>query len=260
MRKTPFEKEWNKQCKTELRFAAQKQKGKRDPYEILEKYVPDKLQGTLETAFVKGFHLVFSKGDPLIQRTLAEEKHTDSYRVNEFKMGLRSNRKNLRSFSRKAASTGYTNLLFSGLEGLGLGALGIGLPDIPLFIGALLRNIYQICLDYGFPYDSPAERIFILKLIQGAVSHGTDFTAVDGQLNLAIDQNAACQSISDDLLEAQIIDTANALSAELLYAKFVQGIPIAGILGGISNISCMHQVTQYAKLKYNRRFLVNMQK
>jgi len=38
------------------------------------------------------------------------------------------------------------------LEGGGLGLLGIGLPDIPLFIAVIMRTIYEVALSYGYDY------------------------------------------------------------------------------------------------------------
>ena len=49
--------------------------------------------------------------------------------------------------------------------------------------------------------------------------------------------------------------TADALSEALLYMKFLQGIPVAGVAGGISNTIYLKKITDYAELKYKRRFL-----
>ncbi len=49
--------------------------------------------------------------------------------------------------------------------------------------------------------------------------------------------------------------TAGALSSELLYLKFVQGIPIVGVAGGASDIVYQRKIASYASLKYRRRFL-----
>ena len=37
--------------------------------------------------------------------------------------------------------------------------------------------------------------------------------------------------------------------------KFLQGIPIVGAVGGAYDVIYMKKVNDYAKLKYNRRFL-----
>ncbi|WP_341479481.1 MULTISPECIES: hypothetical protein [Hungatella] len=37
--------------------------------------------------------------------------------------------------------------------------------------------------------------------------------------------------------------------------KFVQGLPIIGIAGGLSDCVYLKRITDYAELKYRRRFL-----
>ena len=39
--------------------------------------------------------------------------------------------------------------------------------------------------------------------------------------------------------------------------KFIQGIPVLGVAGGLADPVYLKQVTDYAKLKYKRRFLKN---
>ena len=55
--------------------------------------------------------------------------------------------------------------------------------------------------------------------------------------------------------EVVLSKTSSLLSKELLYMKFLQGIPIAGAVGGIYDAVYMKRVTEYANLKYKRRFL-----
>ena len=54
----------------------------------------------------------------------------------------------------------------------------------------------------------------------------------------------------------QIDDSAKALSHELLYGKFVQSMTFVGVVGGTADFTCLKRVTDYAKLKYKRRFLL----
>ena len=42
-----------------------------------------------------------------------------------------------------------------------MGVLGIGLPDIPVFTGMILKNIYETALQYGYSYESREEKYFI---------------------------------------------------------------------------------------------------
>ena len=63
-----------------------------------------------------------------------------------------------------------TNVALTTIEGVALGTLGIGLPDIIVFVGMLLKGIYQTALNYGFDYDSLDEQNFILCMIEAALT------------------------------------------------------------------------------------------
>ena len=66
------------------------------------------------------------------------------------------------------------------------------------------------------------------------------------------------KSLPDDYeREAQIALSSASLSAELLYMKFLQTIPIVGVVGGAFNAVYMKKILKYAKLKYHRRFLLD---
>ncbi len=41
-----------------------------------------------------------------------------------------------------------------------------------------------------------------------------------------------------------------------MYLKFVQGIPIVGVVGGLSDMVYQKKISDYAALKYKRRFLL----
>ena len=93
----------------------------------------------------------------------------------------------------------------------------------------------------------------LLKLIQGALSYGKELELCDHALNLFIDTPAL--PIHYDL-NMQITLTAQALSQQLLYMKFLQGIPLVGVAGGAYDMVCLHRVQQFARLKYQRRLLL----
>ena len=54
--------------------------------------------------------------------------------------------------------------------------------------------------------------------------------------------------------------TARAVSKEVLYMKFLQGIPLIGAVGGAYDIKYMSLVTEYAELKYRKRFLTGKER
>ena len=130
-----------------------------------------------------------------------------------------------------------------------MGALGVGLPDIAVFTGLMLKNIYEIALSYGYGYDSPEERAFILRVIFGAVSYGDELRLADRELNALIDGEGGGETDMDAL----IARAAGGLSKELLYMKFLQGIPVVGVVGGVCDAVYMKRLTRYAQLKYRRR-------
>ena len=133
-----------------------------------------------------------------------------------------------------------------------MGALGVGLPDIPVFVGVVLKSVYEVALSYGYRYDTPEEKYFILKIIETALSRGTILAEGNAKLNQYIEEHALPAEYD---FTVQIADTSAAMSKELLYLKFLQGIPVIGAVGGAYNTVYLQQILKYAKLKYQRRFL-----
>lgn len=140
----------------------------------LEEKVPEKLQGTLDAAFAKAFHLIFEKGTTVIEKTYRKEEIEKQYQINEFTNQVRQDKKSLRTFSKNAKGSGTKNLVMSGAAGIGMGILGVGISDIPVFTGMILKSIYEIAMHYGYSYETEEEQYFILLLIQGAVTHGEE--------------------------------------------------------------------------------------
>ena len=251
-KQTPLEKEWAKVEKQEqsyLQKHAEKKESKLN--QLLENKVPAELQGTLDTTFAKAFKLVFEKGLGVIEKTYKKEQLEKSYQVNEYAAQVMEDSKSLKAFSKKASGTGNVNLLLSGVSGIGLGALGVGIPDIVLFTGLMLKSVYEIALSYGFNYESRFEKHFILLLIQGALASGEELDRINKELNLYIETGYFS---GDVWLNKSIEATAACLSKELLYMKFLQGIPIVGAVGGAYDVIYTKQVVKYAEMKYRRRF------
>ncbi len=253
-----LQKEWEKAERQE-RLYIQKRASKADSRlnQLLEKRIPPNLQEMLDSAFSKAFHLVFEKGTAVIEKTYKKDTMLQNYRINEFAAQVKGNKKSLKVFSQKAAGAGTVNLLLSGVSGIGLGVLGIGIPDIALFTGLLLKGVYEIALNYGFDYEDENEKKFILRLIQGALSYGEDLKKINKELNDFIQNKTFTQKAH---LNDYIEDAAGCLSKELLYMKFLQGIPVAGAIGGAYDFVYMKQIVKYAELKYRRRFYLKYSK
>lgn len=250
-----WKKEWTALEKREAKFLAKQWNEK--PSGIQEKLsdkVPEKLEDTLKTAFTKAFGLVFEKGTGVIEKTYNKEKISDNYKINEFAASLKSNRKNVKAFSKKANTSRNVNLLVSAVKGIGFGVLGVGIPDIPVFTAVILKSIYEIALSYGFEYESKEEQIFILQLIETALLKGKEFETNNIKMNEEIDFQMKAD-VSEEQVQEQIEKTATTLSEALLYMKFLQGIPIVGVAGGLADTVYLKKITDYADLKYKRRFL-----
>ena len=166
-RKSPYEKEWEKYIKKETKYL-EKQLNKKESFlnQKLEEKVPEKLQGTLDAAFAKAFHLIFEKGTGVIEKTYRKDEIEKQYQINEFTNQIKQDKKSLRKFSKNAKGSGTKNLVLSGAAGIGMGIVGVGIPDIPVFTGMMLKSIYEIAMHYGFSYETEEEQYFILLLIQ----------------------------------------------------------------------------------------------
>lgn len=252
-RKSAFEQEWEKLNKKEQKFLKDREQKKDSVLnQKLAEKVPAKLQGTLDKTFAKAFGMIFEKGTGIIEKTYKKEEMQKTFKINEYTNEVRQNKKSLKAFGRKAEGSGRVNLLVSGAAGVGMGILGVGIPDIPVFTAMVLKSIYEIALSYGYEYETEGERRFILMLIQGAVSYGQDMLDVNGKIDTYI---ATAETPEDYDEKQQIEKTAAGLSKELLYMKFLQGIPIVGAVGGIYDAVYMKRITEYANLKYKKRFL-----
>lgn len=287
LKKSPRQMEWKALEKKEERFitAARHQK---EPLlnRKLERFVPEKLEDTLNLAFYKAFELIFNRGTSIIEKTYRKEDMENTYKINAYAAGLKESRKTMKAFSREAGKNKVRNLAAAGAGGIGLGALGIGLPDIPLFTGMVLKSIYETAISYGFSYDTAEEQCYILKLISTALSRGDaaesgnrsldamgplirtgtplSETALSGtplsgtfsgQDGLAALPGGPESHDTASLCTSLMQQASHALSSELLYMKFLQGIPIAGIIGGMYDAVYLKRIADYADMKYKRRFL-----
>lgn len=216
---------------------------------LLEGKVPRFLEKTLYLAFEKAFSLVFTQGGGLIERSCAREAlRREAYWT---LVATQPEGRLLRRFTGKAKKSGACHVLLAGAEGGILGLLGIGLPDIPLFCGLMLRSLYELCMIYGYSCHTIEERQFMLRLIEVALLRGEAYRAANAALDYALLRGVLVQESE----EAQRRRTAAALASHLLYLKFVQGIPLVGIIGGSADAICLHRVLAYAQMKYKRRFL-----
>ena len=223
----------------------------------LERNIPDKVYSGLESAFSKGFSVVFQQGKIVIEKSYSKEEIKADHAIRDYAVQVKGDRKVLRQMKKSAKQSDLLNMAVTTAEGIGLGALGIGMPDIVLFLGMLLKGIYETALNYGFDYESRQEQLLILKMMETALSSGPDWTRknadVDGMLMYETVE------ISDETLSAQLRQTASVFAMDMLLLKFIQGLPVVGIIGGAANPIYYNKVMKYVQLKYHKRYLLAQQ-
>lgn len=258
-RRSPWEKEWNDYMKRESRFVTKRKDGPTSVLlQKLDRIIPQGFRNAINKAFFKGFQTVFEKGTVVIEKTYNKSQSEADYMINSYANQVRQNRKTARKFTKQATSKKLLNLIISFIEGVGLGITGLALVDIPLFVSVVFKSVYQVALSYGYEYKSEEEKIFILKVIQCAMCDEEAFTIKNDELNEIIDyiaSNGDCIAGWNVEKEEQTRLASDTLTKEMLYTKCIQKIPIAGVVGGIFDPVYINRITDYAVLKYRRRFL-----
>jgi hypothetical protein len=57
----------------------------------------------------------------------------------------------------------------------------------------------------------------------------------------------------------QLQHTSDAFAMDMLLMKFIQGLPVVGIVGGLANPVYYQRILNYVKLKYRKRYLLTKQ-
>ena len=248
MAKTVLQKEIDRLRRAERHFL--RNQLNREPTKLdlfLEDKVPEKLEATLDKAFAKAFHLIFSKGSSIISKTFSMDKLIDEFEADSANLEEIGGGRQMRKFKRRATATGTAHTIFSTLTGAALGFVGGTIPDIVLFITLLLRNIYKISMKYGYAFDTEEEQKFILKVIEAAVKDGDDMIRANKEVNQLIREGL---SSDGNTVDEKINEAAVALAHALLLMKFLQKIPVVGVIGGASDFIYMERISDYAVLKY----------
>ena len=232
-----------------------KKAGRYNRYGVgLSEKIPSKMKKALQTAFSKAFGIVLDKGSALIEKSYNKDGIVSDYQIMDFAVSTKGSRKQIRRLRNAVKKSDTVNMALTAAEGIGLGILGIGFPDVVLFTGMVLRGIYEVAMRYGYSYDTMQERFFILTLIRAALSGGADYISADAQADDFINR----QSNVDILLVREQIQKASDTFAEsLLVAKFIQGLPVIGIVGGVFNPVYYDKILKYARLKYYKRYLTD---
>lgn len=222
--------------------------------EKIEAKIPSGINTTLQKSFTKAFWIVFERGIGIIEKGYDKNNIAADFDIQNYAIDKKGSRRELKKLKWSAQKSDFLNMSITTVEGVGLGALGIGLPDIVLFIGMILKGIYEVSLRYGYDYNSTKEKYFILIMMKTALSKGDNWNTfneeVDGMFS-------SSYFVSDDALKSEIEDTSKIFATDMLVLKFIQGLPIVGVVGGIFNPVYYNKIMNYVRLKYHKRYLLD---
>lgn len=220
---------------------------------LLEKKIPEKVCTGLESAFCTGFSMVFNQGRKIIELTYKKEEMQRQHALRDWKVKTAGSRGDLKQMGKSAGKSDAVNLAATTAEGIALGALGIGLPDIVLFLTTLLKGIYEAAIHYGFGYESRQEQYLILKMMSASLQTGKNWIWENNAVDKLLETETA--EVSEEAFQEQLRKTASAFAVDMLLLKFIQGMPVVGFLGGAANPVYYNKVMKYVQLKYQKRYL-----
>ncbi len=220
--------------------------------------IPQKVYAGLESTFCKGFSLVFNQGRGLIEKSYNKENLKDNHSIRDYAVQVKGGRKELKAVQKNARRSDSLNMVVTAAEGLALGALGIGMPDIVLFISTLLKGVYETALNYGYDYESREEQYMILNMMAASLITGQERVEWDEMIDNLLAEEP--QAVTQEVLNEQIRETASIFAMDMLLLKFIQGLPVVGIIGGVANPIYYNRVLQYVQLKYHKRYLLKQLK
>lgn len=224
----------------------------------LEEKIPEKVRTGLESAFCTGFGLVFDQGRAIIERSYNKKGLKSDHDARDTALHAGTGGRQLRQMNRSAKRSDLLNMAVTTAEGVGLGALGIGMPDVVLFLSMLLKGIYETALHYGFDYESRQEQLLILKMMSASLSTGADYSWMNRQVDKLLNQDRL--AVTEEEFKAQLRQTASVFAVDMLLLKFIQGLPVVGIFGGAANPVYYNKVMAYVRLKYKKRYLLKQEK
>ena len=222
----------------------------------IEEKIPEKAREALDRAFYLAFQTLFLQGTGLLDKTFNGRKLEQDHAVQDFMLRYqgKNERAHVRGFHLRGVRSAVMTTAVATVEGTALGLFGIGLPDIAILMGILLRGVYQMALRYGFRYDSKQEQYYILLLLQSALSSPAKRPGCAARCDAAGRAIDSGEPFRMDL-EEEMKRTAKLLSDSMLLLKFLQGTAVVGAVGGVCNFSASRRVMQVANLKYQKRFL-----
>ncbi len=259
MNRNAIKKELHKVKKQEARYIYRASSGEGSYIQsVINRIIPKKLNNKLNAAFGKAFSLIFNKGRIVIKKTYSEKRMKTTFEEDKRFAAAADNRLSVKSFRSKAWRLGILDGIIAGCIGMGLGLIGRGIIDIPVFVSVAFRDIYLTALCYGFDYEKQEEQYLMLKMMEAAISTGETAEVLNEEVDDLINSIDSGRYIyQEGDIQAQMAYTSDELANQILYLKFLQLIPVAGAVAGCSDIVYLSKVHRYINIKYRKRFLLS---
>lgn len=223
--------------------------------EKMKDQVPEKMEQLFQDAFEKGFRYLFENGTGIIEKACSKEKRQLRFGMNQYRLKKIKDKKSLKYFEWEAESSILKNKSLAAAEGAILGLFGIGLPDIPIFLGVILKTIYEIGFSFGYGNESISERMYILSLICLAAAPEEEAEQYLENCK-AMELAAEKEAVFDLNTFLQMQKKASMLLAgKIVTAKLIQGFPIIGAAGTVTNYTMISRISSVAQIEYQKRFL-----
>lgn len=250
-----FVREMRRVQREEEKYLAYRPKKDAPDKKTIRDRIPEKTYRALEAAFEKGFRLLFDKGGGIIEKTGSIDKARMRFEEFDDSLERTVHPDTLRAIDKSASSKVRSGKFVGTADGTVLGIFGMGMPDIPIFLGLLLKQCYEIAASYGYDYRDPREKKYTISVLKLAFSPDEDKEAASGECDDLAGIMERVEEFDTELSDKDIADIAGVLATEMLVAKFIQGLTFFGVVGGAFNYRLMGKVSKAARLKYKKRFL-----
>ena len=240
-------------CERELSRLREREKkrGARECGHHIELPLPEKVKRLLDASFAKVFDVVFVHGGAVtVGKT---ERIREGFEVLDYAVGRRGRRRDVKRLRKSSRRANRALTALTAAEGITLGAFGIGVPDAAIFTAVLLRGVFRTALRFGVDTDDAGERYLLLCMMEASLLDGGAFADADRKIDEML---TSPHTPTERETREQSRRTAHALSDAMMTMKFVQGIPIAGIAGGMHDPVCYGRVVGYVEEKLYKRYLL----
>ena len=204
--------------------------------------MPEKVYESLRVVFRKAFEIIFEKGTGMIEKTYRKEELSKDFRMRDFSIGLNSRKEYFWLNARSDLNSLATLCVVTQIKTVE----NDGYDAVQRVLVAPVNKFY-------FHYDTPEEKYFILTILEGSLLKGEAWDACSERVNALL---VSPHIPTEREMKEQLQYTADAFAIDMMVSKFIQGIPVLGVVGGLANPVYYRKLQQYVRLKYQKRFLM----